>query len=299
MTPSSEAHCHTLPAAAAGAVYCPQVIYDLHTHTNASDGLLSPEALADLALSRGVSVLSITDHDTVAGCEQLAGSAPAGLTLVPGIELSTSWRGRGLHVVGLRVDPANATLAAGIAAQQRARRTRAEKIAHRLERRGAGRLLDAAERHAGHAPIGRPHFARALVETGAARDMKTAFRRYLGAGKAGDVRDGWASLDDVIAWIHAAGGEAVLAHPAKYRLTATKLRELAAAFTAAGGDAIEVCCGSQAPAITALVSAVAAENGLRASAGSDFHGPVTSWSAPGRYTPLPTGIATIWDRWPT
>jgi predicted metal-dependent phosphoesterase TrpH len=275
------------------------VIYDLHTHTNASDGRLSPEALADLAVSRGVAVLAITDHDTVAGCERLATSGLPGLTLVPGIELSTSWRGRGVHVVGLRIDPANATLAAGIAAQQRARRARAEKIAYRLERRGAGRLLDAAERHAGDAPIGRPHFARALVETGAARDMKTAFRRYLGAGKPGDVRNGWAALDEVIAWIHAAGGDAVLAHPAKYTLTATKLRELVADFAAASGDAIEVCCGSQAPAVTALVSAVAGEYGLKASAGSDFHGPVSSWSAPGRYSPLPGGIATIWDQWPT
>lgn len=275
------------------------MIYDLHTHTTASDGLLSPEALADLALSHGVAVLSITDHDTVAGCERLGTSALSGLTLVPGIELSTSWRGRGIHVVGLRIDPANATLTTGIAAQQRARRARAEKIAHRVDRKGAGRLLEAAARHAGDAPIGRPHFARALVDAGIVKDTKTAFHRHLGAGKAGDVSTGWATLDQIIGWIHAAGGDAVLAHPAKYRLTTTKLRELAADFVAAGGDAIEVCSGSQAPSVTATISAVAGETGLAASAGSDFHGPVSSWSAPGRYSPLPAGLPMVWDRWPS
>lgn len=274
------------------------MIYDLHTHTSASDGLLSPPDLADLALSRGVGVLSITDHDTVAGCERLGGSAFPGLTLVPGIELSTTWRGRGIHVVGLCIDPSNATLRAGIAAQQRARQLRAEKIAQRIARHGAAELLEAAARHAGDAPIGRPHFARALVDAGVAKDMKTAFRRYLAAGKPGDVRSGWATLEAVIAWIHAAGGDAVLAHPAKYRLTATKLRELAADFVAAGGDAIEVCCGSQAAAVTATVAAVAEEHGLAASAGSDFHGPVSSWSAPGHYSPLPDHLPAIWDRWP-
>ncbi len=273
------------------------MVYDLHTHTNASDGLLSPEALADLARSRGVSVLSITDHDTVAGCEQLDTTALPGLTLIPGIELSTTWQGRGIHVVGLRIDPAEPALIAGIAAQQRARTARAEKIARRLDRNGANRLLEAAALHAGQAPIGRPHFARALVDAGIAKDVKTAFRRYLGRGKAGDVRNGWASLGEVVAWIHAAGGDAVLAHPGKYRLTATKLRQLAADFAAAGGDGIEVCCGSQPPAATATLAAVAEDHGLAASVGSDFHGPLTSWSAPGRYSPLPGGVKTIWERW--
>ena len=275
------------------------MIYDLHTHSNASDGSLSPAALLALAADCGVGVLSITDHDTVAAYETLGVLPPGSPALVPGIELSTTWAGRGVHIVGLNIDPANAVLRAGIAAQQAARIERAETIALRLEKLGFGNTRAEVAGAAGAAGIGRPHFARYLVDNGHVKDIATAFRKYLGDGKAGDVRSGWASMDDVIRWIRAAGGNAVLAHPAKYRLTRTKMCALIEDFMAAGGVAIEVGSGPQEPGVTRRLGALAADFGLAVSSGSDFHHPSSTWTAPGRFPAMPDTLRPVWDLWPT
>ena len=275
------------------------MIYDLHTHTTASDGSLSPLALLAHASECGVDVLSITDHDTVTAYEQL-GAVPAGSPeLVPGIELSTTWAGRGIHVVGLNIDPANDVLRAGITMQQAARTARAETIASRLEKLGFGHAGSEVAAMAGDAGVGRPHFARYLVDNGHVKDVATAFRKYLGDGKPGDVRSGWASMDDVIRWIRAAGGTAVLAHPAKYRLTRTKLCALIEDFKSAGGVAIEVVSGQQEAGVTRRLGVLAADYGLAASSGSDFHPRSSTWSAPGRFSRMPEALRPVWDLWPT
>lgn len=275
------------------------MIYDLHTHSNASDGSLSPTALLAHAAECGVDVLSITDHDTVAAYEIL-GDPPAGSpALVPGIELSTTWAGRGVHIVGLNIDPASPVLRAGIAAQQAARTERAETIALRLEKLGFGNARAEIAAAVGDAGIGRPHFARYLVDNGYVKDTATAFRKYLGDGKAGDVRSGWASMEDVIRWIRAAGGSAVLAHPAKYRLTRTKLCALIEEFIAAGGVALEVVSGPQEPGVTRRLGALAIDYGLAVSSGSDFHHPSATWSAPGRFATVPGALRPVWELWPT
>jgi len=275
-----------------------EVIYDLHSHSNASDGAMHPSALLQYAAECGVDALAITDHDTLDAFDRIHSPA-AGVQLITGIELSTSWRRIGVHVVGLDIDPANAILRRGVAAQQQARHERVRLIARRLQTAGLPDLLDATLELAAGGWVGRPHFAGQLVAAGIVKDTRTAFRKYLGAGKAGDVRCHWAPLEAVVAWINAAGGIAVLAHPARYRLTRTRLRALATDFRNAGGRAIEVVCGTQQDGNTAALARLAADLGLAASCGSDFHDPSLSWSRPGRYSPLPSGLQPVWKTWTT
>ena len=160
-------------------------------------------------------------------------------------------------------------------------------------------MLDDILQTAGGEPVGRPHFAAHLVRAGIVKDVRTAFRKYLGAGKPGDVRHGWASLPEVVRWIVGAGGTAVLAHPAKYGLTKTKLRALATDFRAAGGTAIEVACGQQSVNTTVHLAKLANDLGLAASCGSDFHHGDNCWSRPGRFAPLPPDVRPVWTTWPT
>ncbi len=271
------------------------MLADLHTHTTASDGELEPAELLALATVRGVTHLAITDHDTVAALESL--HSTGSISLVPGIELSTCWRKTGVHVVGLAIDVASGELERGIRRQQDARGRRAAKIAARLVRLGLPDPLPAVAAIAGDAGIGRPHFARHLVAEGQAKDMRQAFRRYLGPGKAGDVRSEWASLTEVIGWIRSAGGVAVLAHPLHYGLTWTRLNELLADFRAAGGRAVEVVSGRQDAELTSRLAALAGDAGLLASVGSDFHRPGTPWAELGRCAPLPSGCRPVWSAW--
>lgn len=271
------------------------MLADLHSHTTASDGVLAPGALLALAAERGVTHLAITDHDTVAG---VAAAPPTdGVTLVPGIELSTRWGGTGIHVVGLAIDPDAAELARGICRQQQARRQRAARIAARLQRTGLPDLLPAVAADAGDGSIGRPHFARELVSAGYVKDTRQAFRRYLGPGKAGDVQSEWASLDAVVAWIRSAGGIAVLAHPAHYGLTWTRLRALLGDFRQAGGRGVEVVSGRQDAPLTSRLATLANDAGLLASLGSDFHRPGTPWADLGRCPGLPADCRPVWSAW--
>lgn len=274
------------------------VIYDLHSHSNASDGSLDPDALLAFAAECGVDELAITDHDTLAAFDRIDTSAlPA--RLIPGIEFSTTWNKYGVHIVGLNVDPACANLRGGVARQQQSRHVRARLIARRLRSKGLPDVLDDVLQIAGGEPVGRPHFAEHLVRTGIVKDMRMAFRKYLGAGKPGDVLHGWASLPEVVRWIVGSGGTAVLAHPAKYRLTKTKLRALATDFRAAGGAAIEVVCGQQSLNTTNYLARLSNDLGLAASCGSDFHHRENGWSRPGRFPPLPLDVRPVWTTWQT
>jgi len=275
----------------------PLMLYDLHTHSNASDGALSPDELLESAAAHGVTTLSITDHDTVNAYQRIDRSLLSDITLIAGIELSTTWMKRGIHIVGLNIDPANTQLLDGIAQQELARDERARTIGKRLLRLGIDDAYEAARELAGDAVIGRPHFARHLVNVGKVDSLQSAFKRYLGTGKPGDVRSGWASLGEVIDWISAAGGTAVLAHPLKYKMTYTKLTELLREFKALGGRGVEVVCGQQEANITKRLAGIVSDLDLLASCGSDFHTPDNQWSRPGRYAALPADLNTVWDEW--
>jgi len=272
---------------------------DLHTHTTASDGSLAPADLVRRAIDRGISHLAITDHDTINAYRNLSPGTLSGLTLVPGIEFSSRWMKTGIHIVGLNIDLDNATLRRGIEQQQQARNLRARKIAARLQQCQLPDLLPEVTAMAGNSSVGRPHFARCLVDRGLCKDMKTAFRKYLGNGKAGDVRHLWPTLDEVIRWINAAGGTSVLAHPARYKMTLTKLRELLRDFCAAGGEALEVVSGQQRPEVTNRLADLAIEYDLSASCGSDFHSPDNRWSDLGQFSTLPSAVRPIWNQWNT
>ena len=273
------------------------VIIDLHTHTTASDGTLSPAELLRYARENNVGMLAITDHDTLDAYKQLNGQASNIPRLITGVELSTAWQGRGIHILGLNVDISNEILRHGIERQQHARLQRAETIAERLMKLGIDYPLHAVRAIAGNGSIGRPHFAQHLVDIGFVRDLRTAFRKYLGDGKPGDVKQGWASMPDIVSWILAAGGVPVVAHPARYRFTMSKLRCLLDDFKNAGGQAIEVICGQQSSTTTRQLTNLAEDFELLASCGSDFHQPGLPWSRPGGFTPLPDSLRKVWETW--
>ncbi len=274
------------------------MIYDLHTHSNASDGILSPAALVSRAKSRGVTHLALTDHDTVQGLQGAAEQARLeGLSLINGIEFSCLWAGRGIHVLGLNIDPNCPALRTVVAAQHEARDARAEEIAAKLAKAGITGAYAGARTLAGDAVIGRPHFARYLVEQGYAANVNGAFKQYLGAGKVGDVKHRWPDVPAVVAVVRAAGGVAVLAHPAKYDLTRTKLRDLLSEFKESGGEAVEVVSGQQLPSETAALAAMAQAFELHASCGSDFHVPDQPWQELGSFATLPPRCRPVWQLW--
>lgn len=272
------------------------MIFDLHCHTHFSDGMLSPEAVIARAKERGVSVLAITDHDTIAavGIAQKA-ALDSGITLVPGIEFSSQWGKGGVHIVGLGIDVNSPALIAAIEFQEQARNLRAQAIADRLSKAGFPNALLGAQEIAGNATLGRPHFAQYLVAVGAVKNINAAFKKYLGTGKPADVKYQWPLMDQVIEWIHRAGGVAVLAHPAKYELTRTKMCALVDSFAAAGGDALEVISGLQPMALTEDLLRIADTRSLHASCGSDFHCPDQPWQELGGFGKLPVHAKPVWE----
>jgi len=271
---------------------------DLHCHSTASDGKLAPAALVQRACARGVEVLAITDHDSIAAYAELgARDEAAGLRLVPGIELSAHWRGQTIHVVGLNLQLGSGAIQEAVAVQRGARLRRALAIAERLARKGLGDLTTAVVELGQRISVGRPHIAELLVDRGQARSTDDAFRRYLGSGRIGDLKDEWAPLAQVVAWIRDAGGSAVIAHPEKYQLTRTRLRELIADFRTAGGDALEVVSGRQQEHESRQLAKLCADAGLTASTGSDFHQPDQYWAELGSQPALPEGCTPVWDRW--
>lgn len=274
------------------------MLYDLHTHSSISDGILSPEALVSRAKKNSVTHLALTDHDTVGGLEAAAVAATAqGVQLISGVELSTEWRGAGIHVLGLGIDPYHPSMSETLRSQAQARERRALEIGDRLARLGIKGAFEGARRIASGGTLGRPHFARFLVAEKIVPDVETAFKRYLGAGKTGDVKQYWLTMPEVIAAITESGGVAALAHPLKYKLTLTRLRRLVGAFKEAGGAAIEVCSGKQSTSETDAAARLATGFGLLASGGSDFHSPDKPWQELGEYTSIPAQCTPIWQLW--
>ena len=268
------------------------MLVDLHTHTTASDGTLTPQQLLAAATAAGIDVLAITDHDSVAAYAQLP--AATGLELVPGIEVSAQWAGRSVHVVGLNVD--TDALEDVARRQTLARERRAGRIVERLARRGLHVDIARIRERAAGAAIGRPHIAAELVAVGAVRDLKTAFRKHLGPGKAGDIKTEWPDLDTAVGWLRAANGTAVIAHPLRYGLTRTGLARLAADFRAAGGQAVELVSGHTAEHELARIADLAEEFGFRASLGSDFHAP-QAWRSLGVDSARLRRVKPVWDGW--
>ena len=273
--------------------------YDLHCHSTHSDGLLAPAEVVRRAASRGVDVLALTDHDELAGLEEARDAARGtSLTLVNGSELSVSWNDLTIHVVALRIDPTNPELVAGLAAIRTGRETRGQRIAAALHDAGIPGAWEGALRYVTNERlVSRTHFARFLVESGYARDVKDVFGRYLATGLPGHVRHEWATLSDAIRWIHAAGGDAVLAHPGRYKVSPAELKQLLTDFRDAGGDAIEILSPSHSAAQVTQFASLARVHGLRGSMGSDYHGPGESLLDLGDLPPLPSGVTPVWTTW--
>lgn len=267
---------------------------DLHTHSTASDGHLSPSALVARAASRGVHRLALTDHDTVAGIpEARRTAADHDIALVAGAEISASWERRTLHIVGLGLDIEDPTLTGGLNRQQAERETRAADIAERLARIGLNNGLGRARTSAGGGQITRSHFADLLVTDRLARNRQDAFKRYLRPGRPGYRRTVWAELADVIDWIHAAGGTAVLAHPFGYGFSGAWRRRMVAAFAEANGDAIEICTGVSTVEQESQSARDARRHDLFGSKGSDFHSPEQFWLDVGRVRAVPHNVVPL------
>jgi len=272
---------------------------DLHCHSTASDGLLAPAALVERACARGVTMFALTDHDAIAGLDEARDAAAArGLRFIDGVEISVTWRGTTLHVVGLNIDPANEDLRRGLVSVRGSRVRRARRIAESLESAGiAGSFEGAMARAENPEIVSRTHFARFLVERGHARDVRAVFHHFLVQGKPGYVPHEWAALGDAVAWIRAAGGVGVIAHPGRYKLSRPDVRELIAEFMRCGGAGIEVVTGSHTPEQYAEFAALARELGLLASRGSDFHGPGESKVELGSLPQLPADLQPVWRDW--
>jgi len=274
-----------------------QLNADLHCHSTVSDGTLSPEQLAQRAKGNGVALWALTDHDEVAGQHRAAAAArAAGIDYLAGVEISVSFGGHTIHIVGLGIDPDDAALRTGLADTRRGRDRRARAIGDSLAAAGVDGALEGAQALAGNPEmVTRTHFARWLVDTGVCRDLHDVFRQYLVRGKPGYVPQQWATLRDAVGWIAGAGGIAVIAHPARYKVTANEESALFDEFTSYGGRAVEVQTASHGDADVAKYSALARRHGLLASRGSDFHAPGESRVELGALPALPGGLTPVWS----
>ena len=269
---------------------------DLHCHSVVSDGTLTPEALATRARTNGVELWALTDHDEIGGQHRALAAAQAqGMAYLTGVEISVTFAGTTVHIVGLGFDPDDAQLAQGLMATRGGRGERAREMADQLAHAGIRGAYEGALKFVGNpALISRTHFARFLVETGVCRDTPEVFRRFLTEGKPGYVPHRWAALGDALRWIHGAGGLAVIAHPARYRFTPNEDYALFVEFKEHGGRGVEVITGSHSSAEAARYAEVAQEFGLLASRGSDFHAPGESRIELGALPDLPGSLRPVW-----
>ncbi len=270
---------------------------DLHCHSVVSDGTLTPEQLAARAHANGVQLWALTDHDEIGGQQRAATAARAlGLPYLTGVEISVTFIGTTVHIVGLGFDASDTALAQGLAATRGGRGARAQEMAAQLAAAGIAGAYEGALRYVGNPElISRTHFARYLVEIGACQDTNEVFRRFLTEGKPGYVPHRWAALGDAVRWIRNAGGLAVIAHPARYRFSPNEEYALFSEFQQHGGQGVEVVTGSHSVAEYATYAAMAQEFGLAASRGSDFHSPQESHTDLGRLPPLPAGLTPVWQ----
>ena len=275
----------------------PTLNADLHCHSTVSDGTLTPEALAERAKANGVELWALTDHDEIGGQQRAAAAAQAiGLQYLTGVEISVTFIHQTVHIVGLGFDPENQALKDGLLQTRDGRGQRAMEMSESLAKVGIKGAYEGALKYAGNkALISRTHFARFMVETGVCRETNEVFRKYLTEGKPGYVEHRWASLKNAVTWIRDAGGVAVIAHPARYKLSANEEFALFSEFKAHGGQGVEVVTGSHTPAEYLSYADTAREFGLAASRGSDFHSPDESHTELGTLPPLPGQLTPVWE----
>lgn len=270
---------------------------DLHCHSNVSDGTLSPEAVAERARRNGVELWSLTDHDEIGGQHRARDTAVAlGMAYLPGVEISVSFAGKTVHIVGLGFDPDEPKIVQGLAETRGGRERRARDMAVDLERVGIKGAFEGALKYVGNPDlISRTHFARYLVEIGICADPHDVFKRYLTEGKPGFVEHRWANLRDAVTWIVDAGGVAVIAHPGRYDFTPNEEYALFSEFKAHGGLGVEVVTGSHTVAEYDKYADMACEFDLLASRGSDFHDPSESHTDLGTLPNLPGRVTPVWE----
>ncbi len=270
---------------------------DLHCHSVVSDGTLTPEVLAARAAANGVDLWALTDHDEIGGQHRALAAAKAqGMRYLTGTEISVTFAGVTVHIVGLGFDPDDAALVQGLSATRGGRGARAMEMAEQLAKVGIHGAYEGALRYVGNPElISRTHFARFLVEVGACRDTPEVFRKYLTEGKPGFVPHRWAQLGDAVRWITEAGGMAIIAHPARYAFTANEEWALFSEFKAHGGRGVEVVTGSHTNAEAIRYAETALEFGLAASRGSDFHSPEESHTDLGKLPLLPGQLTPVWE----
>lgn len=270
---------------------------DLHCHSVVSDGTLTPEALAQRAHDHGVELWALTDHDELGGQQRAAAAAHAlGMPYLSGTEISVTFIGKTVHIVGLGFDHHDATLRQGLVQTRGGRGQRAQEMADGLAKIGIHGAYEGALKYAGNPElISRTHFARFLVEVGACKDTNEVFRKYLTEGKPGFVEHRWASLKDAVNWITQAGGVAVIAHPARYGFSANEEYALFTEFKLLGGQGVEVVTGSHSTAEYQTYANMAREFELAASRGSDFHSPDESHTELGTLPYLPGNLTPVWE----
>lgn len=271
------------------------MIADLHLHSHHSDGVLAPAALMQWVAAQGVTVAALTDHDTVRGCPEAAQRcAELGIDFVPGVEVTTAWQGQELHVLGLGIDPTSEALHAHLSTLRQLRQARLREIGRRLERKKQLVVGTAIEELCStHDSSTRLHLARLLVARGLAKDIAHAFDHWLGRGQAGYAPVEWPALQSAVQAIREAGGQPVLAHPHRYKISAGALRRLLAEFGGVGGVGMEVAVGGVSNNDLDRLAQLARANGLLASTGSDFHDPAIPWNPPGRFAKLPPDLEHV------
>lgn len=272
---------------------------DLHCHSNVSDGVLTPEAVAKYAHQAGVQVWALTDHDEVGGTARArAAAAELGMQFVPGVEISVTWANQTIHIVGLQIDTAHPALVQGLADTRSGRDARGREIAEQLAQAGVPGAYEGALKYVDNPDLmSRTHFARFMVESGVCDSIPEVFRKYLTEGKPGYVPHRWASLAEAVGWIKGAGGIAVVAHPGRYKLSPTAQGALFDEFKQHGGTAIEVVTGSHTADQYQLYAEEARRYGFLASRGTDFHAPGESRVDFALLPPLPSGVTPVWHDW--
>lgn len=271
--------------------------YDFHVHTNVSDGTLTPSQLLEMAEEASIEYLSITDHDSVESYEKIEQQGiEYRLNLIPGCEFTCIHEKQVLHIVGLNLDLKDKSLNSHLAAMKELRIGRAKKIAERLVKAGLPDLFEKAMQKSGEGQVGRPHFAQVMVDSGLVSDHEQAFKKYIGRGKAGDVKVVWPSMKKILDLIKGAGGISVFAHPTKYNLTLSKIRYFVAEFKECGGDALEISYSSIKLDQQRSLGFIADKNDLMVSAGSDFHSPEYHWTKLGTFPAVPKEIPHVLDK---